>query len=439
MTTDTVKTKKPRELPHGAPDTVASAAARGISPATLTALALLTTIAPFGTDMYLSAFPQMTADLATTPTGVQLSLTAFLVGAGLGQVIFGPWSDRVGRMRPLLAGLVLFIAASVVTVLAGSVEVLVIARLVQGIGGAAGMVLGRAIIIDREEGPAAARALSLMMMIGGVAPVVAPLAGSLLSTSMGWRGLLAIVGALGVLSLVVTLLFVRESLPPDVRAARKQARQGGGLRVLLSRGYVGNVVAYGFSMAIMMAYISASPFVYQSMIGLDAVGYGIAFAVNAVGLVVAGSLSVKLVRAFRERTLATAGIGISLAASALVAVLAMAGAPAGWLMIPMFFAISPLGLVLGNTTALALSAVPHTATGVASAVLGLLQFLLAGVVAALVGVAGENTAVPLAIVMVISAVIALLGVAVGSSGRTAHPNAGATGGSASVAAASTTT
>src|SRR3546814_10566743 len=129
----------------------------------------------------------MKAELSTTATGVQLSLTAFLIGAAIGQVIFGPWSDRVGRLRPLLAGLVRFLSASVATVLTASIELLVVARLLQGIGGAAGMVIGRAIILDHARDAAAARALSLVMLITGVAPVVAPLFGGLLVGLIGWR------------------------------------------------------------------------------------------------------------------------------------------------------------------------------------------------------------------------------------------------------------
>lgn len=378
----------------------------GIGTATLIALALLAAVAPFGTDLYLSAFPAMTSDLATSATGVQLSLTAFLVGAGVGQVLFGPWSDRIGRMAPLLTGLVVFIAASVVAVAAGSIEVLVIARLAQGLGGAAGMVIGRAMILDRESGPAAARALNLMMMIGGVAPVVAPLTGSLLADAIGWRGLLAIVGALGVLSLAATLAFVRESRPKAVRVAGT----GGSWSGLLSRGYVGPVIAFGFSMAVMMAYISASPFVYQDMIGLSTPMYGLAFAVNAIGLIVATAISSRLARRFSIRALTAAGLVISLAAVVVILVLTLTGAPAAWLMLPLFLAIAPLGLVFGNATALALSAVPPAATGAASAFLGLLQFVLAGIVAALVG---DGSTLPLALTMLASAVIALLGLALG--------------------------
>ena len=287
---------------------------RPVGPAMLLTLALLAAVAPFGIDLYLSAFPAMTVDLATTATGVQLSLTAFLVGAGVGQVIFGPWSDRAGRMAPLLTGLSLFLAASIVAVIANSIGMLVFARLVQGLGGAAGMVIGRAMILDRDEGREAARALNLMMMIGGVAPVVAPLAGSLLADSIGWRGLLAIVGVLGLVSLVATLLFVRESLPKSVRTARVRDDERGAWRGLLTRGYLGHVLAFGFGMAIMMSYISASPFVYQDMIGLSTEQYGLAFAVNAIGMVLAAGISARLPRRFATRTLATAGLSVSLAA-----------------------------------------------------------------------------------------------------------------------------
>lgn len=379
----------------------------------LVTLALLAAVAPFGIDLYLAAFPAMTFDLSTTATGVQLSLTAFLVGAGLGQIIFGPWSDRAGRMVPLLTGLVLFLAASVLAIAADTIEVLVAARLLQGLGGAAGMVIGRAMILDREEGKDAARALNLMMMIGGVAPVVAPLAGSLLVDDIGWRGLLSIVGALGLISLVATLLFVKESLPRPVRQARQRTGARGSWRGLLTRGYVGHVIAFGFAMAIMMAYISASPFVYQDMIGLSVAEYGLAFAVNAIGMVVVTALSARLTQRVHPRYLVATGLAVSFVAIVVILLLTVTRAPVAWLMVPLFLAIAPLGLVLGNATALALSAVPHTATGIGSAFLGLLQFLLAGLVAALVGLGGENTTLPLALTMLGASVIALAGLALG--------------------------
>lgn len=381
----------------------------------LFALALLAGLGSFAIDLYLPAFPAMTVDLSTTATGVQLSLTAFLIGAGAGQLVFGPWSDRVGRMVPLFSGITLFLTASVLAVFAGSIEVVVVARLLQGLGGSAGMVIGRAIILDKAEGAAAAKGMSLLMLIGGVAPVLAPIVGGVFAEPIGWRGLLGIVGALGFVAFLAAALFVRESLPRDVREHRRKTGGDGAWKSLVSRGYLGNLTAYAFGMAIMMAYISASPFVYQEMVGLGTIGYGIAFAVNAVGLVTATSISARLVGRVGARSLTITGLAISLVAIMAILVISLSGLSAVWLMAPVFFAIAPLGLVFGNATALALSSVPHTTTGIGSAFLGALQFALAGVVAGLVGIAGEDTAVPLALTMLGAAVIALVGVAIGQT------------------------
>ena len=386
---------------------------RELSGAMLFTLAVLAAVAPFGTDLYLSAFPAMMGELGTTATGVQLSLTAFLMGAGVGQVIFGPWSDKVGRMLPLLSGLALFLVASFVALSAGSIELLVAARLLQGLGGSAGMVIGRAMILDRERGQAAAKALSIMMRIGGVAPVIAPLAGSVLADSIGWRGLLGIVAGLGVFALAATFLFVEETLPKSDREARANAGNTASWSALASRGYLGNVVAFAFGMAVMMSYISASPFGYQNVMGLSTVQYGIAFAVNALGMVLATGLSARLVGRVTTRALAAAGLIVSLLAVAAILLLSVTGAPTIWLLVPMFCAIAPLGLVFGNTTALALSAVSRETTGLASALLGFLQFLLAGIVAGLVGVAGENTVLPMALTMLAMSIIAIAGLTFG--------------------------
>ncbi|ROZ63778.1 Bcr/CflA family efflux MFS transporter [Kocuria soli] len=387
----------------------AAAAGKTIGGGLLFTLALMMGLASFGIDLYLPAFPAMTRELSTSATGVQLSLTAFLIGAGAGQLVFGPWSDRAGRLLPLLFGAVLFVAASLTAVVAGTIELLVSARLLQGLAGAAGMVIGRAIILDRASGAAAARALSLMMLIGGVAPIIAPIVGGALAEPIGWRGLLGIVAGLGMLALVCALAFVRESLPRDIRAQRAESAEPGRWKGLLSRAYLGNLAAYAFGMAIMMAYISASPFVYQDMIGLSSAAYGIAFAVNAVGMMAATTVAARLAGRFSLRALTRTGLIISLAAVAVIVALSLSSANAVWLMVPLFLAIAPLGLVFGNATALAMSAVPSAATGSGSAILGAVQFALAGVVAGLVGIAGESTAVPLGLVMLGCALIALGG------------------------------
>ena len=160
----------------------------GLSAGLLITLALLSAVAPFATDLYLPAFPAMVTDLHTSPTAVQLTLTAFLLGLASGQLVFGPLSDRFGRVKPLVIGAAVCVLASLAAVLAPSIEVLVAARFAQGLTGAAGMVIGRAIISDLATGRAAARAFSLMMIVAGVAPIVAPLAGGFLVEPLGWRG-----------------------------------------------------------------------------------------------------------------------------------------------------------------------------------------------------------------------------------------------------------
>lgn len=390
----------------------------GITTPLLLVLGLLSAVAPFATDLYLPAFPQMTTELATSATTVQLTLTAFLLGVTAGQLVFGPLSDRFGRVPPLVAGAALCVLASAVAVFAPNVAVLVAARLFQGLGGAAGMVIGRAVISDLSTGKAAARAFSLMMIVGGVAPVVAPLLGGLLTGLIGWRGLLAIVLGLSIAMLVAVLVVVRET---HLRSRRDELRaervaSGSPLRALRSRTFLGYTAVFAFGFAVMMAYISASPFLYQNMLGLDTVGYGIMFGLNALALVVVSALSSRLTATRSVESILTLGITLVTASTVAFALLVFFGAPVFWLTVPLFTAVGSLGLVFGNATALALGAVPQIA-GSASAVLGALQFGLAALVSPLVSLGGEGTAAPLAVVMFGAAVIAVVALVITRRGE----------------------
>lgn len=381
----------------------------GVGRGLLIVLGLLSAIAPIATDLYLPAFPSMTGDLRTSATAVQLTLTAFLLGTAAGQLVFGPLSDRYGRLRPLLVGAVVCVLSSAVAALAPTVGVLTAARLVQGLSGAAGLVIGRAIISDLARGRTAAQAFSLMMIVGGVAPVLAPLVGGLLTDAIGWRGILWIVFALAVLMLVSVVAVVRESHPARLPGATPAptGRRGFSGAQLLNRRYLGYTFAFAFAFAVMMAYISASPFVYQVMLGLSAAQYGLLFGVNALGLVVSSTLAARLGKRIATARLLATGLVLIVAATVALLVLVLAGAPVQWLPVPIFVAVASLGLVLGTATALALSAAAQVA-GVASAGLGALQFGLAAVVSPLVSVQGEHTALPMAIVMVAAAVVALV-------------------------------
>jgi DHA1 family bicyclomycin/chloramphenicol resistance-like MFS transporter len=371
----------------------------------LLVLALLSALAPFATDLYLPAFPEMTGELATTATAVQLTLTSFLLGVTLGQLVFGPLSDRFGRVPPLIGGTVLCVAAGAVAVFAPTVGVLVAARFAQGLGGAAGMVIGRAIIADLASGKGAAKAFSLMMIVGGVAPVIAPMIGGFLVAPIGWRGILAVVLAISVVMLIAIVGVVRETRPPAAREAH-DADAPSSWSVLRNGTFLAYTATFGFAFATMMAYISASPFVYQNMVGLNSVGYGLAFGLNALALMVVSGIAARLVSTHAVHDLVRVGLGVVGAATVVFAVLAFTGVPAWLLTIPLFVIVGGLGLVFGNATALAMAAVDAHAGG-ASAILGALQFGLAAIVSPLVGMRGENTAGPLAVTMVCTMAVAM--------------------------------
>ena len=288
----------------------------------LVILALLSAVAPLSIDLYLPAFPAMSEDLSTSTSAVQLTLTAFLVGITIGQLIFGPLSDRFGRLRPLLIGAVLCVVASIAAVIAPNVAILVAARLVQGIGGAAGMVIGRAIISDVAHGKAAARAFSLMMIVGGIAPVIAPMVGGFLVDPIGWRGILTVVLGLAVIMLACVVAGIRETFPALRRAELKVLREQSGSpnAALRSREFLSYTLTFGFSFAVMMAYISASPFVYQDMMGLSSMAYGIAFGCNAFALMIVSGIAARLTATHSVRGMLATGVGL-MTASLVLAVM----------------------------------------------------------------------------------------------------------------------
>ncbi len=375
----------------------------------LAVLGLLAALSPFATEFYLPAFPAMVEDLGTSAAGIQLTLSAYFVGIALGQLVFGPLSDRHGRRGPLLAGLVACAGASVACALAPSVEWLVAARFVQAFTGAAGMVISRAIVPDIAQGKAAARAFSLIFMVLGVAPVIAPILGGALAGVAGWRAIFWTYAALVLAAVVTVRLLVPESNP---RERRRQARDSrGGVRplalVLRSRAFVGNTLAFAFSFAALMAYMAASPFVFQVMGGLGPVSFGLLYGAIAVVLIASSAVSARMARSHEVSRLLGLGLAGFLAATLALGVLVASGTPALLFAVPIAAAVASLGLVFGNASALALEAVPNAA-GTASAVLGVLQFGLSGVVIPLVNVAGEDTAVPLATIMAIAAAVAVV-------------------------------
>lgn len=368
-------------------------------------LALLTAVSPLATDMYLPAFPQMASDLDASASSIQLTLTSFLIGLALGQLVIGPLSDASGRRKPLIVGTAVCLAASVACAMAPGIGFLVVARFLQGFSGAAGVVLSRAIISDSARGVTAAKLLGLMMIIGGIAPVLAPVIGGAVITSLGWRGVFWVIAAVVALMLTGVLAFAKESLPAS-------GRQTGGLkstllsgRALLSnRNYVGYLLTFCFAFAAMFAYISASPFVLQNILGLSTGVYSVVFGVNSLAIMITSIIATRLAGRVAYRKMLGGGILALLVASSALSAVAFAGVTLVPTLVLLFVFMASLGFIYGNATTLCLGEASHHA-GTGSAFLGSLQFILGAVVSPLVGLAGEQDARPMGIAMAVTALI----------------------------------
>ena len=362
-------------------------------------LGALVALGPLTIDMYLPALPALTADLATTSSTAQLTLTGTLVGLALGQLVIGPLSDALGRRRPLLAGAALHVAASLAITVAPNVAVLGVLRVLQGVGAAAGAVIALAIIRDLYTGRAAATMFSRLMLVMGVAPVLAPTVGGELLRITSWRGLFVALAVYGVLVLVATAWALRESLAPE---HRQPARVGATLRtygrLLHDRTFVGLVLVAGLTMAGLFGYVAGSSFVFQQQFGLDQQQFGLAFGAGAVFLIAATQLNAYLLRAFEPGTLLLAALaggavsGLVLVAAAVTGVGGLVG-----VLVPMFGVLFAVGLALPNAPALALAG-HGEAAGTAAALLGAVQFGVGALAAPLVGVLGVG-AVAMAIVV----------------------------------------
>ncbi|MFF6801770.1 Bcr/CflA family efflux MFS transporter [Streptomyces sp. NPDC012616] len=369
----------------------------------------LTATPPLSMDMYLPALPGVTRQLQASAATVQLTLTACLAGMALGQLVVGPMSDRWGRRRPLLAGLAVYVVATVLCALAPTVEALVGFRLVQGLAGAAGIVIARAVVRDLYDGVAMARFFSTLMLISGVAPVVAPLIGAQILRGTDWRGVFVLLAAVGLLLAVVVWTRLPETLP----AAE---RHGGGVgealrsmrRLLSDPPFTGYLLTGAFAFAALFAYISASPFVVQEIYGASPQTFGLLFGANSVGLVLVGQVNGKVLvgRVRLDRVLAVGLATVTVAAAALLLLTTGVFGEAGLapVAVALFVLMSAMGVTLPNAQTLALLRVRHSA-GSASALLGTSSFLVGAVASPLVGVAGEHTAVPMAVVQ-LTAVLA---------------------------------
>ncbi|MEU9338949.1 multidrug effflux MFS transporter [Streptomyces sp. NPDC048290] len=391
----------------------------------------LTATPPLAMDMYLPALPEVTDALHAPAATVQLTLTACLAGMALGQLVVGPMSDRWGRRRPLLAGLAVYVLATALCALAPNVETLVAFRLIQGLAGAAGIVIARAVVRDLYDGVAMARFFSTLMLISGVAPIVAPLIGGQVLRVTDWRGVFVVLSVVGVLLALVVWAKLPETLPPAERHAGGVGEALRAMRGLLSDlTFTGYMLTGGFAFASLFAYIAASPFVVQEIYGASPQTYSLLFGLNSIGLVICGQINGRVLigRVSLERV---TGVGLAIVIAASAALLLMTSGVFGEAgLVPvaagLFVLMSAMGITLPNAQTLALLRVRHAA-GSASALLGTSSFLIGAIASPLVGVAGEHTAVPMAVVQLAAALMAaacFAGMCRPWSGRTA-PAAGA--------------
>ncbi|MCM2419061.1 multidrug effflux MFS transporter [Streptomyces sp. RKAG293] len=371
----------------------------------------LTALAPLSMDMYLPALPKVTDALHSPAATIQLTLTACLAGMALGQLVVGPMSDKWGRRRPLLAGMVVYVIATAVCAFAPSAELLIAFRLFQGLAGAAGIVIARAVVRDLYDGVEMARFFSTLMLVSGVAPVIAPVIGGQVLRLTDWRGVFGVLTVIGVLLTLLVWRQLDETLAPADRHSGGLGETLSAMRGLLAdRAFTGYMLAGGFAFAALFAYISASAFVVQDIYGASPQTFSLLFGLNSVGLVAVGQLNGKVLigRFSLDKAL---GVGLAVITLAAVALLVMASGMFGRVgLVPMaaglFVLMSAMGLALPNTNALALMRTKHAA-GSASALLGTTSFLIGAVVSPLVGIAGEHTAVPMAVVQLVCALIAV--------------------------------
>ena len=359
----------------------------------LASVVLITAIAPLATDMYVPAFPLVAHDLDSSAPEVQLTLTTFFVGMALGQLVGGPFSDRVGRRRPLLVSLLVLTAASALCAFSPSIGVMMVARLVQGFSGGWAMVIARSVVVDLTSGTRLVRTMNLVSGIAGVAPIAGPLMGAAILQLSHWRVSFWVVAGLA----AVMVLTVAVGVPETLRRPGTPARMS--VAVLRNRSFTGYLVVFAFSMGTIFAYVGTSAFVLQSMNGLSPVLYSVDFAFNAVGLTVATLVAARLADRVPTRAVVAAGLtGTALAGGALLAGAIWFGMPLPVALIGFFVLMTAQGLIGPNAGALASAQVPDQA-GTGSAVLGFLQWCTAGVIAPLAGLGGERTAVPMAAIV----------------------------------------
>lgn len=353
-------------------------------------LGLLAALGPLCIDLYLPALPSLASDLQTSTASAQLSLTAGLLGLGVGQLFFGPLSDKYGRLRPLLLSLVLLLIASIGCALAQDINQLLLARLFEGLSGAGGAVLSRAIARDMYSGHDLTRFFALLMLVNGLAPIAAPVMGGALMAFLDWRGLFMTIGVIAVLLFILARLKLHETLPVERRSQGSIFSAWAALgQVVSCRPFMGFCLTQGFMMAGMFAYIGASPFVLQEIYQLTPQQFSFCFAANGIGLIIASQTAARLSRHFGEYRVLKAGLTLAFVASASLLLAGISGAALPVVLIALFCSVASNGVISVTASSLAMQSQGHRA-GSASAVLGVTMFTLGGISVPVTGIGGTS-------------------------------------------------
>lgn len=353
-------------------------------------LGLLAALGPLCIDLYLPALPELATDLNTPTSTAQLSLTAGLLGLGFGQLLFGPLSDKMGRLRPLTLSLVMLIIASVGCAWSQTIHQLLLARLFEGLAGAGGAVLSRAIARDMYSGHDLTRFFAMLMLVNGLAPIVAPVMGGALMAFLDWRGLFMVLALIPLLLLIMVRTQLHETLPPEHRSQGSLFSAWAALgSVVTHRAFMGFCLTQGFMMSGMFAYIGASPFVLQQIYGLSPQAFSLCFALNGLGLIIASQTSARLCPLWGEYRVLKGGLTLAFIASGSLVLTGLSGAALPLVLVALFFTVASNGVISVTASSLAMQSQGKRA-GSASAVIGVTMFTLGAISVPVTGLGGTS-------------------------------------------------
>ncbi|GFO55747.1 Bcr/CflA family drug resistance efflux transporter [Geomonas sp. Red276] len=380
-------------------------------------LGALTAFSAMSIDMYLPAFPEMARDLNVPLATVQLSVSAFLYGSAFGQLFYGPLADRYGRRGPLLAGLALYVISTIGCAMVQTGSGLLFWRVAMAVGGGAGMVISRAVVRDLYDTTEAARMFSLLMLIMGVAPILAPLGGGQILLVTGWRGIFGFLSLFGIASLLAAAVGLPESLPRERRQSRTLAEMAKVYGHLLKNSqYLRYAIALGCVAGCNFAYISGAPLLFIELHGISPQQFGLFFAVNAFGLIGGSQANRKLLRHHSPQKIAAVAFAVNATAGVLLTAAVLTGIGGFPLQaVLIFVSLCTTGLLYPNITALAMAPFDRAA-GSASALLGTIQYTLGASGGALVGLFSNGTAIPMTATMALCGVVGLAAVVTGKRG-----------------------